>query len=119
MQDLEDFIYYHEHPKIQSLLIATHELIITLVPQVKPMMKWKIPFYVYFKNLCYLNPVKDHIELGFPFGVFLSNTQGLLEAGNRKQVRVISIYTLEDLEQTAISEIILEAALYNKEQKRR
>ena len=118
MQAVEDFIYYHAPPKTQALLIASHELILALVPQVKPVMKWKIPFYVYFKNLCYLNPVKDHIELGFPYGVFLSNTQGLLEVGDRKQVRVISIYTLEDLDQAAISEIILEAALYNKERER-
>lgn len=117
LNPVEAYFTFHENPEISDLIAGTHTLILSLVPQAQASIKWNIPFYTYIRNLCYLNPKKDHIYIGFPYGVHLSNEQGLLETAGRKQVRTISIYKLKDLETPALAEVILEAALYNEQSK--
>ena len=114
MNVIELFAEKQENEKIQTLVLGLHELIISLVPQVQASIKWKIPFYHYHKNMCYLNPQKDHIDLGFVKGHLLSNSQGLLEKGNRKQIRHLNVYSTSEIYQPATAEIILEAALINE-----
>lgn len=118
----EEFFDTIENPVIRSWAWALHQHILNLVPQVQPVIKFRTPFYVYHRWLCYINPVKDHIELGFPYGYLLSNAQGLLSAAPMQekgkdlaQVRKVYIHRAEDLNAEGILEIIAEAALLNEE----
>lgn len=98
-------------PQHHLLTYEAHQLILTLVPQVQATIKWKIPYYTYIKGLCYLNPRNKVLDIGIVQGHLLSNKQGILIAENRKQVRIIRVSSIEELQNDAVKEIILEAAL--------
>lgn len=108
---VEDYILNIENLNIRQLMEAAHEMILDLIPNVCSNIKYKIPFYSLRKNLCYLNPSGNHIYIGFPYGHLLSNEQDILITNNRKQVRHIDIFSLEDLQKESVKEIILEAAI--------
>lgn len=62
---------------------------------------------------CYLNAVRNGIDVGFCRGVDLSNEQGILETRNRKQVRSVFINSIETFNalQPALLEILHECLL--------
>lgn len=111
MDAVESYILDLPTPQ-QELFSAAHQLILELFPTIDPRVKWKIPFYHYRKKgFCYLNPQKQILQIGFPYGVLLSNHQGLLESLNLKQVRTLSIPDLKTLHQEAVTEYLLESML--------
>lgn len=116
---IEDYILSLENSAQADLIAAAHDLIENLIPQVKSLIKWKVPFYEYHKHLCYLNPKKGGgIEIAFIHGALFSNEQGLLQDAGRKQIKGLLIKNLKELHSDAVTEIILEAAAINEELKR-
>jgi hypothetical protein len=116
---IEDYIFNLENPKQAELIEGAHNLIESLVPQIKSSIKWKVPYYEYVKHMCYLNPQKNGgIEICFVHGKLFSNEQGLLQDKNRKYVRGLQINSLEELYQDAVAEIIVEAVTINEELER-
>lgn len=113
MSNSLDFIY-RQSANQQEILHLLHELIMSF-PEVEDKIRFKVPFY--FKNswICYLNPVKgDGIELAFTRANELSNEQGLLDFGDRKQIAGIKLYNKEAIPTETILEILQEAILLDE-----
>ncbi|MCP4441579.1 MAG: DUF1801 domain-containing protein [Aureispira sp.] len=110
---VDTFIDTIQPVELRKIAIRIQQIIQDSLPQVQESIKYKIPFWNYKGNLCYLNPQKDHIVLGFVKGIYLSNTQGVL-VGNGKQVRHLIYKELESLEESTLVEILNEAAMLNE-----
>lgn len=111
---IEDYFLNLENPTVQELMIATHEMILELLPNIRANIKYKIPFYSLRRNICYLNPSGNHIYIGFLYGHLLSNEQGILVTAGRKQVRHVDIFSLKDVHREVVKEVILEAVLLDE-----
>ena len=78
-------------------------------------IRFKIPFYYGRSWICYLNPIKTGgVTLAFIRGNELSNSHGILESKNRKQVMSIDFDGVEDIPSESIMEIIHEAILLDE-----
>jgi len=100
----------------QAVFFCTRRLILESAPGMMEKISYKIPFYYYLGPFCYLNPYKGGLDLGFFYGLDLSNEQGILESRDRKQVQSIPIYTLDDYyeKELALCEILQEALLVSQ-----
>lgn len=76
----------------------------------------KIPFFEFYGNLCYLNALKEGVDLGFVHGHILSNEQHLLESKGRKQVKSVTFYSVAEVEEheDEIRRLLNEAAILNE-----
>lgn len=108
-----DFIYQQSDNQ-QEILFLLHELILSF-PEIEDKIRYKVPFYFKKSWICYLNPVKgDGIELAFTRANELSNEQGLLDFGDRKQIAGIKLYNKEAIPTDTILEILQEAILLDE-----
>jgi hypothetical protein len=94
-----------------------------------------VPYYVRNKMVCFIWPVSAAnapkaknqkqdgtiVSLGFCYGNKLSNDQGLLLAEGRKQVYIIRLKSIEQLDklENQIREIIMEAVLLDEATKKK
>ncbi len=93
----------------KNIMLSLHELL-SSIPGVNSRISYNIPFYYRKKRICYLNPVKgDGVELAFIQGRKLSNSQGLLEDKERKQIAGVTFYSISEIPYHQLSEIIQEA----------
>ncbi len=98
----------------QRILLALHELLSSF-PQVTGQIRYKIPFYTRKSSVCYLNPLRGGgVEIGFIRGNELSNDQGLLDSKGRSQVAGISYFTVGDIREESLLEILQEAFLLDE-----
>jgi hypothetical protein len=112
LSDVLDFIC-HRHPEQRKILTYYHELLETL--ELKPLIKYRVPFYEHHSRICYLNPIKRNgVELAFIHGKELSNTSGLLEDKNRKQVAGIDLYCTKQFPDQSIVDIVKEAMVLDE-----
>ena len=110
MSDIEDYIYSLEGEQRRIVHLLNNWLENELVLHGK--IRYKIPFYYRKSWICYMNPVKHgKIELVFLRGNELSNTQGLLNFKDRKQVAGIEIGSVAEIQWNAFNEILQEAIL--------
>jgi hypothetical protein len=85
------------------------------LPGVDARINYGIPFYYRKSWLCYLSRLKKGgVELAFTRANELSNDQGLLEFGKRKQVAGIVIHSPDEIPWKGISEVIQEALLLDE-----
>lgn len=104
--------YILELPENQrQIMQRMHDLLMSF-PKMTTKIRYKIPFYYRKKWLCYLNPIKSNgVELCFLRGSELSNEQGILLANDRKMVAGISYYSVDEIDEKTLLEIINEAVL--------
>jgi len=96
-----------------------HQFLITF-PNIRPLIKFRIPFYYGKTWICYLFPrKKGGVELCFSRGVELSNANGLLEARGRKQVMGVMYHKASEIDFMAIEETMSEAMLLDSSVKYR
>ncbi len=103
---------------IQELMFAADHYIKSLLPQGgRSQIKYRIPFYLVNKSICYINPHKDHITIGFPRGYLMSNEAGNLlgEKDKLKQVRYVKIFNLEYLYSEELALLLQEALLLDEQ----
>ncbi len=100
--------------------IAEHlrELILTLIPHVQEKLSFKIPFYHYHGMFCYLNEVKDGIDLGLCRGKDLVDVLPQLEQGKRVMVASVIVRSKKEIQTKQIEEVLLTAANWQEEAKR-
>ena len=109
---VEEYIY-NQDPKVVDLLLKLRIIILDCHPQIVESLKYKIPFYSYKKNLCYLNVKKGkYFDLGFVDGFKLSNIHGKLLIGdNRTVIKSLRFFSINDFEEDIVRETIIEAML--------
>jgi hypothetical protein len=90
-----------------------------------------VPFYSHHKLICFIWPPsvfwdpqgksKDRksnpkgVSLGFQYGNLMSNEDGALLAEGRKQVYVLYIKTMKDLDENQVKALLFEAAMIDEE----
>lgn len=98
--------------------IATHlkEIIISTSPKFRTKLSYGVPYFSINYRLCFIWPAsspfsihKEGVQLGFCKGSLLSNTQGLLDMGERKEVAIINFTSQRQIDEPSISEILFEA----------
>ena len=86
-----------------------HEIILSF-PAFQARIRYKIPFYYQRSWICYLNPVKEGIEINFLHGYQMEDPYELLKAKGRKMVKGWTIKTIEDIKEECLL-YYLEASL--------
>ncbi len=94
------------------------EMILTLIPHVQEKLSFKIPFYHYAGMFCYLNEVKDGIDIGLCRGKDLVDVLPQLEQGKRVMVASVIVCSKKEIQTKQIEEVILTAANWQEEAKR-
>ena len=112
MNPVLDYIYEQEEPN-QSLLLYLHELIMEQA-EIKSKIRYKVPFYFRQSWFCYLNPVKNGIELNFVRANEMSNANGLLDFRGRTQVAGVIYQNIEAVNIEPLIETIQEALLLDE-----
>lgn len=113
MNDVEHFIEMTSIPQ-REILSYFHRLF-TSELELEAKIRYKIPFYYQKSWVCYLNPIKGHgVELAFLRGNELSNAGGLLQDEGRKQVTGFKCYSIADLPEEELLNVIHEALLLDE-----
>lgn len=86
-------------------------LIHAMVPGVQEKLSFKIPFYHYFGMYCYINPVKDGIDLGICNGKKIAADFEHLEVKGRALIATVRLHSLHDIENKQVAEILATAAI--------
>ena len=94
------------------------EMILSLIPHVQEKLSFKIPFYHYHGMFCYINEVKDGIDLGLCRGKDLIDVLPQLEQGKRVMVASVIIRSKKEIQTKQIEEVLLTAANWQEEAKR-
>jgi hypothetical protein len=104
-------------PDIQALADQLRQLIKQTIPNLKEAVYpgWRLIGYREVdgrrsRYFCYIAPLADRVQLGFEYGVHLSDPAGLLE-GRGSQVRYVTVRTADDVRAAEIAALIGEAAL--------
>jgi len=89
-----------------------------------------VPFYTHNKLICFIWPPSVYwdtkgktkelknpkgVSLGFCQGYLMSNEDGVLLAEGRKQVYVMYIKTMKDLDEVQVRSLLFEAAMIDEE----
>lgn len=114
MEEVIAYIEGIEDEKQRDLMEQLHHFVCQQ-GNLQPKIRFKIPFYFGYSWICYLNPIKTAgVELAFVRGNELSNTQGILEFQNRKQVMGIQLFPGQDIPWEHIREIMQEALILDE-----
>ncbi len=109
---VDEFIE-RQPPEITGLLLRMRYLLHDAIPLDQELVKWKVPFYMYCGHLCYLNPVKKGVAIGFYHGTKLADSPRLL-TGDGKMVRHVVVRCGEEIPEEGIRELLLEAMILNE-----
>jgi len=105
-------------PAIRQLLHYLRQLMAVAHPQMRERFLYNTLFFVCYDYVCYIGKIhpKKGVEIGFPKGALLNDTNGVLEANNRKFVRGITFKDLADFQarEEAFLEILQEAIMLNE-----
>ncbi len=103
----------------QVIANRLRKLLFELVPAIREKLSFKIPFYHYFGMFCYINAIPGGIDLGFCRGKDLATEFPHLESRNRAIVASVALYSLTDIHEKEVHAIIVAAALWNEEAKKK
>jgi hypothetical protein len=103
----------------QVIAERVRRLLFTLIPDIEEKLSFKIPFYHYFGMFCYINAIPGGIDLGFCRGKDLTDEFSSLEGKGRAIVASVSLYAVSDIHKKEVREIIVAAALWNAEARKK
>ena len=90
-------------------------LILKTAPDVTEDWKWGVPVWSYKGNVVASGVFKDHVKLNFFKGASLPDPKKLFNAGlDAKATRAIDISEGDDIDKTALKELIRAAVEFNK-----
>ena len=114
MDEVESYIYKFDNEQGQVLLYLHN--VLTIDFQLKPKIRYKIPFYFGRSWVCYLNPRPNGaIELAFLRGKELATSCAFLTNKGRKMVYGVEFKRITDIPRKTIFET-LQLALFLDEQ---
>jgi hypothetical protein len=92
------------------------QIILQNLPGCKERMAYNVPFFYGNKRICLIWPatvprggIKAGVLLGFWYGHKLSDPEGYLEHGTNKQVYYRIYHAAEEIDESAIQKLLLEA----------
>ncbi|WP_445717375.1 DUF1801 domain-containing protein [Flavobacterium sp.] len=116
MKPTEAFIL-RQPEQYQAMILHVLSVVEQELSQSELLFKWGIP-YVYYnkKPFCYLAPnhKKGFLDVGFAKGFQLKRNQNELISENRNTVKSLRYYSIEEINNNILKDVILEAkGLYN------
>ena len=101
---------------------ALREIIFECIPDIKEKLGYNVPFYTRYSRICFIWPgsvpwgktIKQGVELGFCKGNLLADPS-YLNIGNRKEVYIKTFYSLKEIDQDIIRQLLYEAAFIDEE----
>lgn len=111
MKPAEAYILNQSEP-FKSILLHLQILIEATFPKVDLQFKWKIPFYYLNERpFCYLNASKKkgYVDVVFWVSAHLTKYNEFLISDNRKVVKSLRYYKLEEIDQKVLLTVLDEA----------
>lgn len=112
-------------PSEKPLVEWLRRLILGQFPEMREKFAYGVPYYWLHGRVCFLYPASfpysglaAGVSLGFARGHLLSNEQGLLDMGDRKEVGYVVLRSLGDIREEPLLEMLHEAVLLDGELKR-
>lgn len=106
----------------KSICLRLRELLLTNFPELREKFGYGVPYYWRHSRICFMYPASfpySGMEAGMAFGFvrghLLSNEQGLLDFGERKEVAYIRLLSEKDIREEPLLEILHEAVLLDEE----
>jgi uncharacterized protein YdhG (YjbR/CyaY superfamily) len=106
-------------------------LILESEPRLQEKLSYGVPYFFHNRRVCFIwpascipvgyspkEPIHTKVTLGLCYGNLLSNDQGLLEKGDRKQVYTLGFTSAAEVNDQVIREIILEAVMVDDQFKK-
>jgi hypothetical protein len=124
----KDFDSFFEDllPSEKSVCLRLRELLLTHFQELKEKFGYGVPYYWRHSRICFMYPasfpysgIETGVAFGFARGHLLSNEQGLLDLGERKEVAYIRFFSEKDIQEESLLEILHEAVLLDAEMARR
>ena len=97
-------------PDIQEITNALRKVIFDASPKLIEEFKWSMPSYSYKGLVCYLQPAKKHVNLGFYKG---NEIESDLLKGTGKAMRHIRVTKLEDIQEDIFTSLVKKAITLN------
>lgn len=113
MNPAEAYILDQPEP-FRSILLQLQVLIEQTLPDLEMLYKYKIPFY-YIEGkqpFIFLNNSKGYVDVGFWHGAHLVKHHQHLISENRKHMKSLRYYTVEDIDERVLIETLEEAYSY-------
>ncbi len=111
MKPAEAYILNQPEP-FKTILLHLQILIEGSFPDADLQSKWKIPFYyLNDRPFCYLNPSKKkgYVDVAFWVSSHLTKYNEILISENRKVVKSLRYYKLEDINEEVLLSVLEEA----------
>lgn len=120
MLDTEEFI--SGLPRDEQLIVRYLRMVILEAsPRFREKLAYGVPYFYLNRRVCFLwpasapmGPSHAKVIMGFCYGNKLSNEHGLLLKEGRKQVYMLPISSLEEINLPALRETIQEAILVDE-----
>ncbi len=117
MKTIEDFIANLPENE-RRLTEILREIILDTLPGVREKLSYGVPYFYRKSRICFLWPASapmggdyEGVMLGFCKAHQLSNEQGLLDMGVRKEVGAVIFNHVKQIDEEIIREVLLEAAM--------
>jgi Domain of unknown function (DU1801) len=123
VEEMMDDLPKEERLMVEKLRALVHECL----PKAKEKAYYGVgvPFYSHNRMICFIWPStvfwgpkrsedsqkKKGLSLGFCQGYLMANEEGLLKSEGRKQVYVMYLRTISDIDETAIRTLLFEASM--------
>jgi len=109
-------------PASERKLVEALRSIVLSTAELEEKLSYGVPYYYRHSRICFIWPasagaagIEEGVLFGLCRGHMLSNAQGILEKGGRKEVYVITLRSLSDIRPELLREIIHEAIIVDEE----
>ena len=97
-----------------KMITRLRKLILDAAPELTEEWKWDTPVWSHKGNVVAAGVFKDHVKLNFFKGAALDDPSGLFNAGlDAKATRAIDIHEGEEINETALKDLIRTAVAHN------
>jgi len=108
-------------PEEGAICLYLRDLILQNYPELRETWAYGAPYYRGKYRVCFLYPaslpysgIEQGVNFGFNRAYLLSNAQGLLNFGYRKEVGYVPVKTLNDIQPDVFLEILHEAVMLDR-----
>lgn len=109
-------------PQEKGICLRLRSLIFDHFPHLKEKFGYGVPFYHQYSRVCFIYPASfpssgqdEGVAFGFNRGHLLSNEQGMLDLGARKEVAYVHLHTEKDIREEPLLELLHEAVLLDED----
>jgi hypothetical protein len=102
----------------KEIATKVRALILELVPNAQEKFSYKLPFYHFYGIFCYLNKIPNGIDVCFCRGQDLLEEFPQLQIKQRKLVASVELFSIKQIKEKDLSQLIITAAIWNEEAKR-